>query len=291
MTFKKSSIPFVSQHSCLYGSPPITLKVINCGLPRTGTTSAGTALSIFLGGPVADGGRLAYMGSAGQQRLMLELVQNCLCRTLVDRTFALYCLARLTEGCIAVTDKPFCYFVEELLQLYPHAKVICTRRDQESWWEGYKNLRWRVDDYASVGWVSPTLYRFLAISYGFFWKRVPQAVGLPEDEIRLAIDNQKVLYGAHDKYIRRIVPEGQLHFVNIRDGWKPRCDILQLPVPGVEFPHDSSRGEMSTLHRKTKRRLIIRGALLISLGLGCCGWLLDYFRRALGSRARKLLDY
>ncbi|KAF9634950.1 hypothetical protein BFW01_g5845 [Lasiodiplodia theobromae] len=265
-----------------------TLQVINVGLPRTGTTSVGAALSILLHGPVVDGGALAWLGSARQQRLLLELIRPCPLRTVVDRTFALYGLARLTEGCVAATDVPFCYFVEELLQLYPRATVVCTRRERESWWQSYKNLWWRIDDLAALGWVSPTLRRFLDIQYGFLFRRTPQAVGITEGEVEVVDGNRDWLYDAHEAYVRRVVPEGQLHFVDVRDGWKPLCDILGLPVPDVEFPRENTRQRMDPFQVVVKRRFIIRGVLLVSVGLGACGGLVYLLRRALGGYAWKL---
>lgn len=39
----------------------------------------------------------------------------------------------LTEGFVATTDSPGAQFVEELMELYPDAKVICTVRDPDAY--------------------------------------------------------------------------------------------------------------------------------------------------------------
>lgn len=291
MTTSKVSLSLLAnQHGGPLEPQHNTLQVINCGLPRTGTTSVGQALSILLHGPVVDGGALQWMGSPHEQRLLLDLVHPCPLRTVVDRTFALYTLARLTDGCVAATDVPFCYFVEELLQLYPRATVVCTKRERDSWWQSYKNLWWRIDDLAALGWVSPTLRRFLAFSYGFTARRVPQALGLREEDVVMVEEgkNGDALYDAHEEYVRRVVPEGQLHFVDVRDGWGPLCEILGLPVPAIDFPRENTRQRMDPFQVVVKRRFVIRGVLLVSVGLGACGGLVYLLRRALAGYARKL---
>ena len=46
----------------------------------------------------------------------------------------------LTAGYVGITDAPGCYFVEELVRLYPDAIVICVTRDPEAWWRSYSQL-------------------------------------------------------------------------------------------------------------------------------------------------------
>lgn len=38
------------------------------------------------------------------------------------------------RGYVTVTDSPPIQFVEEFMEIYPHAKVICTVRDLDDWW-------------------------------------------------------------------------------------------------------------------------------------------------------------
>ncbi|QDS77623.1 hypothetical protein FKW77_002476 [Venturia effusa] len=158
-------------------APAPKFQVIACGLPRTGTTTTGRALSILLNGPVWDGGADSYNGSPTRQRQLLSLASHCPIRTPSDRKQVLDLLSAFTTGCVASTDQPGCYFIEELLELYPRATVICTVRERESWWGSYTAL-WRSIYEISTHpllFLSPSLKRFCTFSFAFY-KRVPQAV-------------------------------------------------------------------------------------------------------------------
>ncbi|KIW33897.1 uncharacterized protein PV07_00712 [Cladophialophora immunda] len=247
-----------------------TLRVIVGGLPRTGTTSMTKALQILLNGPVFDGGSASYTGDANTQRRMLELAQHCPMRTLVDRAFVQYRLAELTQGCVASSDQPGCYFLEELLQLYPEAKVICTVRERDSWWASYSALWQGIQDLYPWSWLSPSLRRFCIFSYEF-WKRVPQAVGIPQCE-PWPLLNQEKLYEAHAEYVQRVVPPDQLYFFNVRDGWEPLCKILNVPVPNEPFPHAFPRswlqeGKIALIAGLKRRFAVLMGLVGLLIGV------------------------
>lgn len=240
-----------------------TLQVIVAGLPRTGTTSMTSALEILLKGRVFDGGALSFGGDAAVQRQMIELARHCPMKTLADRSFVLTRLAQLTHGCVASSDQPGAFFVEELLQLYPDAKVIVTTRDRQSWWASYSALWQSINELYPWSWLSPQIRRFCVFSFEF-WRRVPQAVGIPSCE-PLPMSNQEGLYDGHAEYLRRVVPYNQLFFFNVRDGWDPLCKILETPVPDEGFPHSFSRSMLTTakeelLARLKRRLLMIVGA-------------------------------
>jgi hypothetical protein len=41
----------------------------------------------------------------------------------------------LLVGYVGVTDTPVALFTPELCEIYPDAKVICTTRNVDSWWQ------------------------------------------------------------------------------------------------------------------------------------------------------------
>lgn len=217
------------------------------------------ALETLLKGKVFHGGAASYNGNAYLQRQMLELAQHCPIETLVDRTFVQYRLAQLTEGCVASSDQPGCYFIEELLELYPNAKVIVTTRERESWWASYSALWQSLHDIYPWSGLTPQVKRFCVFSFEF-WNRVPQAVGMAQCE-PWPMSNQQGLYDAHAEYIRRVVPSNQLFYFDVKSGWKPLCEILDVPVPDQPFPHIFPRSWLeqgeSNLKAKFKRRLAI----------------------------------
>lgn len=40
----------------------------------------------------------------------------------------------------------------------------------------------------------------------------------------------------HNEWLKKVIPSEKLHFIDIKDGWKPLCDILDKPVPNESFP-------------------------------------------------------
>lgn len=54
-----------------------------------------------------------------------------------DRPRLLKLLREATAGFVAITDAPGNIFVEELLELYPDAEVVCVSRDRAKWWKSW----------------------------------------------------------------------------------------------------------------------------------------------------------
>lgn len=54
-----------------------------------------------------------------------------------DRPRLLKLLKKATEGFVAITDAPGNCFIEELLELYPDAEVVCVRRNRANWWKSW----------------------------------------------------------------------------------------------------------------------------------------------------------
>ncbi|KIW00138.1 uncharacterized protein PV09_08316 [Verruconis gallopava] len=266
-----------------YTSSKPRFQVISCGLPRTGTTTTGRALSILLAGPVFDGGSDSFRGPPQRQRLLLSLASLCPVRTSSDRILVLDHLRELTEGCVASTDQPGCYFIEELLELYPNAKVICTTRERESWWASYVALWSSIYELYThpLLWLSPSLRRFCVFSFEF-WRRVPQAVGMTNvNSPPWPMVHQEELYERHAQYVRRVVPEGQLYFFDVRDGWAPLCNILGVEVPKEPFPHEFPRSWLTSGKAALVAKLRRRFALLLTV-IGSVGFM--FWRWKTGQR-------
>jgi hypothetical protein len=102
--------PLASYMTADTSSKP-TFQVTSCGLPCTGTTTTGRALSILLSGLVFDGGSDSFSGPPQRQRQLLLLASRCPVRTPSNRTLVLDHLRELTEGCVASTHLLGCYFI------------------------------------------------------------------------------------------------------------------------------------------------------------------------------------
>ena len=240
------------------------LRVIGAGLPRTGTTSLGKALSHLLQGPVFDGGHLSFFGTSADQRRLLDLASHLPARTPADTSYILYQLSHLTAGHVASVDQPGCFMLEEMMKLYPDAVVIVTTRDKQGWWESYTTLWECIQALYPWSFASPQLYRFCDFSVKF-WIGVPSQVGLSKGPVQhWPMDHHRGLYEAHGEYIKRVVPEEKLFYMDVKEGWGPLCEILDVPVPrDVEFPHEFNRESLTS----AKERLLVKLKARLTMGV------------------------
>ena len=248
------------------------MKVIVAGLPRTGTTSMTAALKILLHGRVFDGGNVSYSGTYAEQSQMLTLASHCPMKTETNKREVMRLLTELTAGCVASSDQPGCYFVEEMLELYPDARVIVTTRERQSWWSSYTTLQLCIGDLYSLAWLQPQLGRFCRFS-AQFWRRVPEALELgPKCDDFFDMRSHEGVYEAHAGYVKRVVPEDQLFYFDVKQGWEPLCKILEVPVPEGEFPHEFPRAWLTKGHAASMRKLRLRFAALVAMGSLVVGW-------------------
>lgn len=103
------------------------------GLPRTGTASFSAALQILLNGPVYHGGTQTLVNNDdGPIKSWIDVLARTPYKSPSDRNHVVREIGRMTDGFVATADSPLAQFVEELMELYPEAKVICTVRDSDA---------------------------------------------------------------------------------------------------------------------------------------------------------------
>ena len=64
---------------------------------------------------------------------------------------------------------------------------------------------------------------------------------VPSAQLLVSV-NQLYLQRHNDEVQQAIAPERLLVW-NASDGWEPLCEFLEVPVPGVPFPHINDRTE------------------------------------------------
>jgi hypothetical protein len=52
------------------------------------------------------------------------------------------------------------------------------------------------------------------------------------------------MHSAHNKRMKELVPKEKLLVYDVREGWGPLCDFLDVPVPGVPFPRVNDSAQM-----------------------------------------------
>ena len=194
------------------------MKVIGAGFGRTGTLSLRSALSRLLNGPCY------HMANIVQDPTQLEHWHAWAEHPHVSPNWE-----AILAGYQAGVDAPICFFVEELIQRYPEAKVVLTIRDPEKWVASFQSLIRANISCAWMGLFSRRIRRF-----GAFGRAIGQRfVG--------KIDRAALLqaFERHNETIKRIVPPSRLLVMRVEEGWAPLCAFLNRPIPQEPFPHEN----------------------------------------------------
>lgn len=245
--------------------PGVQFQVIGAGLSRTGTSSFNTALSILLNGPAYHGGTQIVLGE-NTISSWLNMFAHWPSSTPKDKAIVTRIIKQQLDGYVGATDVPIHGIVEELLAVYPDAKVICTVRDPEPWAKSMQVIQ---------GVCQMSFLRFALLPLGGGRWRFP-------DLIDALIRMWKHQYGqgtavqhykSHIAYLKRVVPEGQLYFFDVKDGWEPLCEILGKEVPDVPFPRVNDAKATEELAQKMVVKGLKRWAVVFTgLAVGVALW-------------------
>ncbi|KAH8655878.1 hypothetical protein BX600DRAFT_515563 [Xylariales sp. PMI_506] len=237
--------------------PGTKLRVIGAGLPRTGTAAFSRALEILLDGPIYHGGTQTTLGPESEIQTWIKVLSQWPPIDQSSKVANLELIKSRTEGFAAITDSPGCGLVEELMTLYPDAKVICTVRDVSAWEKSLDGVK-----SSATQW----FLRFVLFplpSLRFF-----------VDYIDVLRDQWLTLYGEidpasgkiwdqHMAWLKETVPQDRLIFYDVRDGWDPLCRALDLPVPAdIPFPRINDSKAIDDFAKAQVQRGLTRWALI-----------------------------
>jgi len=55
--------------------------------------------------------------------------------------------------------------------------------------------------------------------------------------------NMIAVYERHNEEVKRVIPAERLLVFEAKDGWKPLCDFLGVPVPEQPYPRNNTSEE------------------------------------------------
>ncbi|HET8654378.1 MAG TPA: sulfotransferase [Longimicrobiaceae bacterium] len=214
-------------------------KVVEIGSPKTGTTSLGRAFEL-LGlrhrgwDKQLHGELLRALGVAGTMDVMAipaERLDELMLRKWREGAFD-----RILEEMRrfdAFEDGPWHFpgFFKVVDRAFPGTRFILLERDREQWLRSYRN------------------------HFGSTRPALPEDPGDPRP---LVLREHLRRYDTVRAYFAQ--RPGDLLTMNIcaGEGWEPLCRFLELPRPGVPFPHlnrSPLRRRLSTMIRATRRRV------------------------------------
>lgn len=140
---------------------------------------------------------------------------------------------RIYSGYKSAVDWPTACFFRDLATEFPEAKFVLTQRDPERWADSF----------------GATIYKLLAgkdsVPEGMqVWLEMVSEViaktgfppGLNRDELVHAFES-------HNEAVKKTIPADRLLVFEVKQGWAPLCDFLDVPVPDVDFPRTNHREE------------------------------------------------
>ena len=202
------------------------MKVIGAGFGRTGTTSLKSALEILGFGPCY------HMFEVFDHPNHIPLWELAGRGQPVD-------FVRLFQGWGSAVDWPASAFYQELMELYPEAKVILGVRDPERWYQSCLATIYpasarkspeigtdRKTENTDVPEADPPEFINRIIWQNTFHGRF--------DDHDYAIE----VYRQHLVEVIEHVPADRLLVFEAKQGWEPLCNFLGVPTPTDQpYPH------------------------------------------------------
>lgn len=145
-------------------------------------------------------------------------------------------------------------FADELIALYPDAKVVLTNRDVDKWLVSSKATTLECYRWPSWKWVAASdpdfakpLYSIALLTLGLFVRlpgydpskyQSPEFLGL-----------MRQAYLDHYAHVRAITPKDKLLEFRSEDGWEPLCKFLEVPVPEGPYPKINDTANFVRMHK------------------------------------------
>ncbi len=205
----------------------MTIEVIGAGFGRTGTMSLKVALEDLGFGPCY------HMTEVFDQPKHAELWEAAVRGEPAD-------WEEIFRGYRAIVDWPGAAFYEELMERYPHAKVILTVRDPQRWYESTLNTIYHTRKIASsplftvIGLFVPGvrhMKRATGIVNDLAWE---ETFGGRFEDREHAIQ----VFDQLNEEVVEHVPAERLLVYEVKEGWETLCEFLGVEAPKDEpFPH------------------------------------------------------
>ena len=198
----------------------MAIKIIGVGVGRTGTYTLKLAINELGFGPCHH---------------MEEVLKNMNVQVSLwsDAVKGNANWSAIYDGYNSAVDWPTAGFYRELFKEYPNAKFILTERSPESWADSFGSTIYKL--IGGIDKAPEKMRDWLNMA-----NEVITKTGFPP-----GLDREGLIKGfiAHNKAVRETIPEKQLCIFQVKDGWEPLCEFLEVPVPDTTFPRTNNREE------------------------------------------------
>mmetsp|Transcript_56815 Transcript_56815/g.124256 ORF Transcript_56815/g.124256 Transcript_56815/m.124256 type:complete len:354 (-) Transcript_56815:84-1145(-) len=218
-------------------APEQGIRLVGAGLPCTGTQSLVVALNKL--GYKSCHGIFFWLNTTMRSRWTSYALEGGPLEPALETL--------LEQGYDATLDVPTVYGWEDLASRYPESKVILTVRDSpEKWYKSFASKLHFPTGFIEfsmryVGWY----YNLDVDGFWTFLDRNQEKIGCnfrknQTEELKASCIQG---YIDHNAKVQATIPSDRLLVFNLKQGWKPLCDFLGVPVPDIPFPQrDITKG-------------------------------------------------
>jgi hypothetical protein len=211
----------------------MSLQVIGSGIGRTGTHSLKLALEQL------GFGKCYHMEELFRHPEQLVYFQKAEKGEEVDWD-------ELFKGYVSAVDYPVARYYKQLITAYPQAKIIHTTRDAEAWYNSaIETIFWATKP--SFGRIFKMMIRMPFSSA--VRKRFPvlKYDGELIDNIfgKNLKDKQEIIrrFNAINEETLNFIPKDRSLVYEVKTGWEPLCNFLNVPIPDTPFPRSNTRDD------------------------------------------------
>ena len=203
------------------------MKVIGVGFGRTGTLSLRAALCELGFGPCHH-----MIDVAADPALEGKWLRKA--------SGANISWTEIFDGYVSTVDWPGCFYWNELMDRFPHAKAILTVRDAGAWYSSATETIYAMAQ----------AYRANSSDHGpgmsdlIIWRGTFSG--------RFAERSHAIsVFEEHNRRVISAIHRQRLLVYDINDGWGPLCDFLDVGVPaGTSFPRTNDRASFQAIWRR-----------------------------------------
>lgn len=134
----------------------------------------------------------------------------------------------------ATVDWPGATFWKQIWEAFPKSKVVLTTRNPQDWYESCLNTIYATSTGAAGGTLQSGPFSMMPgiikLSHQLVWEGT---FDNRFDDESHAIE----VFNRHNRQVEEVVPEDELLVYEIKEGWEPLCDFIEVPVPDAPFPH------------------------------------------------------
>jgi hypothetical protein len=203
----------------------MTLSIIGAGFSRTGSLSLKRAIEQLGLGPCWH---------------VLDSTPTTAAQVL--RAFSTYPAVdwdQVFDGFNAAVDDPASVFYADIARWSPVAKVILTVRDKNEWYPSAEKLVQLLNAARQANPSSESQEWWDKMLSGEFGSALAQFYQFRDRESVIAA------YEQHNAEVRATISAARLLVFDVKQGWRPLCEFLGVPIPDAPFPRANSSADLA----------------------------------------------